>query len=425
MNSLSLWEELILLPLRCGPVPQHVSFIMDGNRRYATQLQKSTISGHKNGFDKLNEVLLWCNVIGISTISVYAFSIDNYKRSSNEVEGLFKLAHEKFNDILWHQNVLHSNGVRVRISGDRSLLPLELQIACANIEKLTSVNSRLNLIICFSYSALDELAYSLTNAHSKYVNNEEIGIEQCCSSASPVVTNSSSFELDVEPCESLPSQKFETTATLSTEAESSSPSVVKHTRTSHCRDTPQSEPGSDCKLNLQVANESVTSFSVNYENNHNSASPSLIKASSINTPNTIHSSASKNFYFELPRGRLAYPPPHHETAESFSIPDVDLMLRTSGETRLSDYMLVESCMRTRFYFINSLWPELSVKDLAKVLLHYKIAVSCSLSNEKAYVTRTPVPLGKTLRLGQWLHPSLQRRLLGIEKDGDNKEIKQD
>jgi ditrans,polycis-polyprenyl diphosphate synthase len=86
--------------LRSGPVPRHIAIIMDGNRRFARQNHVVTIQGHAAGFDKLKETLEWCLGLGVDTVTVYAFSIENFKRSPEEVDGLMALAKEKFAQML-------------------------------------------------------------------------------------------------------------------------------------------------------------------------------------------------------------------------------------------------------------------------------------------------------------------------------------
>lgn len=86
--------------IKCGPIPNHVAIIMDGNRRYARETKVEKIKGHNKGFEKLAEVLFWCNKLGIKEVTVYAFSIENFKRSKEEVDQLFTLAREKFNKLL-------------------------------------------------------------------------------------------------------------------------------------------------------------------------------------------------------------------------------------------------------------------------------------------------------------------------------------
>lgn len=72
---------------------------MDGNRRYARQLKQESIDGHRRGFGKLSEVLFWCRQLGIREVTAYAFSIENFKRTRDEVDALLNLAEGKFRDL--------------------------------------------------------------------------------------------------------------------------------------------------------------------------------------------------------------------------------------------------------------------------------------------------------------------------------------
>ena len=67
--------------LRGGEMPNHVAFIMDGNRRFARRKNEKVIKGHESGFNKLAQVLSWCEMLNIPEVTVYAFSAENFKRS--------------------------------------------------------------------------------------------------------------------------------------------------------------------------------------------------------------------------------------------------------------------------------------------------------------------------------------------------------
>ena len=69
----SFLDRLLFRLIKCGQVPQHVAFIMDGNRRFARQKQMESIDGHISGFEKIAETLQWCNDFGIKEVTVYAF----------------------------------------------------------------------------------------------------------------------------------------------------------------------------------------------------------------------------------------------------------------------------------------------------------------------------------------------------------------
>ena len=64
---------MLLRILKCGQIPSHVAFIMDGNRRFAKEKQLQKIEGHVHGFEKLAETLQWCAALGINQVTAYAF----------------------------------------------------------------------------------------------------------------------------------------------------------------------------------------------------------------------------------------------------------------------------------------------------------------------------------------------------------------
>jgi ditrans,polycis-polyprenyl diphosphate synthase len=99
-DSRTLVQKLFGNFLTYGPIPKHIAIIMDGNRRFAKQNKVEKINGHNKGFEKLTEVLFWCNRLGIKEVTVYAFSIENFKRSKEEVEQLFNLARKKFEKLV-------------------------------------------------------------------------------------------------------------------------------------------------------------------------------------------------------------------------------------------------------------------------------------------------------------------------------------
>ena len=93
-------DNRIVISSAHRPVPRHIAFIMDGNRRYAEARQLRKVEGHAYGYQRLIDALEWCLELGVSCVSVYAFSIDNYRRSGEEVSTLMELAEEKLAHML-------------------------------------------------------------------------------------------------------------------------------------------------------------------------------------------------------------------------------------------------------------------------------------------------------------------------------------
>jgi ditrans,polycis-polyprenyl diphosphate synthase len=143
--------------LKQGPIPKHVGFIMDGNRRYAKKADVTKIEGHTRGFEKLAETLRWCRDMGITEVTVYAFSIENFKRSPEEVDALVNLAKEKFEKLLEEQEKLDEEGVCVQIIGDWSLVPEKLKPLMAKSMLLTKNNTKTKLNVAFAYTSRNEM----------------------------------------------------------------------------------------------------------------------------------------------------------------------------------------------------------------------------------------------------------------------------
>uniref|UniRef100_H2YIH2 Alkyl transferase n=1 Tax=Ciona savignyi TaxID=51511 RepID=H2YIH2_CIOSA len=114
-EKLPWYHQFCSSVLKTGPIPKHVAFIMDGNRRYAVKKHVERIEGHSQGFDKLAEVLQWCQELGVKEVTVYAFSAENFKRSKEEVNSLMELARSKFERILKEKGKLEELGVRLCI----------------------------------------------------------------------------------------------------------------------------------------------------------------------------------------------------------------------------------------------------------------------------------------------------------------------
>jgi len=112
---------------------------MDGNRRWAKKKCQEPIHGHRLGFDKMKEALRWCLELGVRVVTVYAFSIDNFKRPQDEVDSLMELSKEKFDEMCSkgsaasvapvHPNVrlisvgiIDRFGVRIQVLGNLSFV---------------------------------------------------------------------------------------------------------------------------------------------------------------------------------------------------------------------------------------------------------------------------------------------------------------
>ncbi|XP_020809105.1 dehydrodolichyl diphosphate synthase complex subunit DHDDS [Drosophila serrata] len=158
----SLTERIAMRTLRiCGQIPHHVAFVMDGNRRFARSQHIDKIEGHSRGFEKLADCLRWCLDVGVREVTTFAFSIENFKRSSEEVDGLFNLAREKFDRLLQETARLEEHGIRIRVIGNIELLPPDLQKLMATAMLSTERNDKLFLNVAFAYTSRDEITQAV------------------------------------------------------------------------------------------------------------------------------------------------------------------------------------------------------------------------------------------------------------------------
>ncbi|XP_011188274.1 dehydrodolichyl diphosphate synthase complex subunit Dhdds [Zeugodacus cucurbitae] len=157
------WHERLAMKIMRsgGYIPRHIAFVMDGNRRYAKSQHLRCIEGHSHGFDKMAKTLRWCLDIGIKEVTTFAFSIENFKRSDDEVNGLLDLAREKFRDLINDEPKLNEYSIRIMVIGNINLLPEDLQKLIAKAMIITEHNDKLFLNIAFSYTSRDEITQSV------------------------------------------------------------------------------------------------------------------------------------------------------------------------------------------------------------------------------------------------------------------------
>ncbi|KAK2579271.1 hypothetical protein KPH14_008230 [Odynerus spinipes] len=160
-STLNCLQYLVVKILRSGRIPRHVAFIMDGNRRYANKQHVEKETGHVRGFDKLAETLQWCLDLGILEVTVYAFSIENFKRTKEEVHTLMELARQKFQRLLDEREKLMEHGVCVRVIGNLELIPDNVRKLIAEAMLITKNNNKAFLNVAFAYTSRDEMTYAI------------------------------------------------------------------------------------------------------------------------------------------------------------------------------------------------------------------------------------------------------------------------
>lgn len=139
------------------PLPQHVAFIMDGNRRFAWSKALNTQAGHRKGKQVLENVMDWVLELGIEFMTVYALSTENLTtRNGKELKGLFDLYVEGLNDISEDPRI-HENRVKVQVIGRKELLPKKVNEAIDNAEAKTSEYDAFTFTVCLAYGGREEI----------------------------------------------------------------------------------------------------------------------------------------------------------------------------------------------------------------------------------------------------------------------------
>lgn len=135
---------------------EHIAFIMDGNGRWAQARGLPRTEGHRAGAETVRRVLGYCRDAGIRYLTLYAFSVENWKRPKEEVETLMHLLVAY---LASEEKTFHENQVRIRYMGRKRDLPVEVRKALDRVEATTAAYER-QLILCLSYGGRTELTHA-------------------------------------------------------------------------------------------------------------------------------------------------------------------------------------------------------------------------------------------------------------------------
>jgi undecaprenyl diphosphate synthase len=151
-----------------GKLPAHIAVIMDGNGRWAKQKGAERIFGHQNAIQAVREITEGCAELGISHLTLYAFSTENWNRPKNEVDALMELL---VSTIRGETETLTKNKVRLRVIGDIDNLPLGCQKELQEAIDITKDNEGLTMIVALSYSG----RWEITEAAKKIAEDVKKG----------------------------------------------------------------------------------------------------------------------------------------------------------------------------------------------------------------------------------------------------------
>jgi undecaprenyl diphosphate synthase len=135
--------------------PRHVAIIMDGNGRWAAARGLPRVEGHRRGVEALRNTVRAANELGISILTIFSFSSENWSRPVSEIRDLLGLLRRFIrNDLV----DLHKSNVRVRVIGERADLDPDIRRLLQEAEDLTRDNDGFTLVVAFNYGARQEIA---------------------------------------------------------------------------------------------------------------------------------------------------------------------------------------------------------------------------------------------------------------------------
>ncbi|MFC2165115.1 isoprenyl transferase [Acidobacteriota bacterium] len=147
-------EESLADQLDSAKLPRHVAVIMDGNGRWAKKRNLPRVEGHRAGSKSVREIVETCGRLGISFLSLYAFSKENWKRPKREISTLWRL----LEDYLKREDkLLIENNFRLIVIGQREAIPDSVNRELQRVEDVTKNNSRLTILLALNYGGRAEI----------------------------------------------------------------------------------------------------------------------------------------------------------------------------------------------------------------------------------------------------------------------------
>jgi len=335
-SAVTYLRDLLIRSLQCGPIPEHIAFVMDGNRRYARSRKLETVEGHNLGFEALAKILEVCYKSGVKCVTIYAFSIENFKRSRWEVDALMDMAKTKLVQMSAHGELFERYGASVKVLGDRSLIREDVLKQVDRAVEMTKNNGQAVLNVCFPYTSREEITQSIRKTVKDFSNPPEKKLSKKLFSENHIQQTLRSrqlYSVEEEDDKSHDLHSKDDAANLSDVDSAFSDQDHSTTSTNRHDDAPSSRTSHDTSPLLKPS-----------QNNSQAHLPD---------PETITAETlTKNMY-------------------TCDAPPLDLLIRTSGVSRLSDFMLWQCHEGTELRFLDILWPEFDLWHFLPVLLEWQ------------------------------------------------------
>jgi len=168
LKPTDLAEERLLLELDADRLPQHIAVIMDGNGRWAQRRHLPRVAGHRAGVQSARTVIETCARLGIPALTLYAFSMENWRRPKAEIDFLMRLLREYLRKEL---PTIHRNNIRMLVIGRSDQLPKEVQADIDRAMEQTAENTGMKLAVALNYGGRAELVDAFNRILDRVRNN--------------------------------------------------------------------------------------------------------------------------------------------------------------------------------------------------------------------------------------------------------------
>ena len=166
-----IYEKWLWHQIKNQNKPEHIAIILDGNRRWARESGLEPWMGHYFGANKTKDVLKWCLELDVKSITLYAFSTENFQRPRKEVERLMQIFKEKLQEVLESEEI-HKYKVKVKVIGRVNLLPPSLQAMIREVEEKTKNYNEHFLNLAIAYGGRAEIVDATKKIVRKVVAGE-------------------------------------------------------------------------------------------------------------------------------------------------------------------------------------------------------------------------------------------------------------
>ncbi len=155
-----------------GKTPKHIGIILDGNRRFARKILNHPFKGHDKGAQKIEMLIDWAKELNVKELTLYVFSLQNFKRPKEEVDYLFNLFVRKFNELSEKEAKLREKGIRINFVGRLFMFPKNVQQSAKKLMEKTGNNNELIVNFAMGYGGREEIIDAAKRIAEKVKENK-------------------------------------------------------------------------------------------------------------------------------------------------------------------------------------------------------------------------------------------------------------